>query len=262
MKFSKRSLSALTSMVVFTIGAHVPSAYAVEKVTVTAQKREQNLQEVPLSVTAISGEELRNLNITGPGRLELLTPGLNWGNSSGGRAWPTLRGVSTDNGEANGEGALAYHVDGVFKSRTAQANAPLIDVERVEVLRGPQGILFGRNSTGGAINVISKLPSTEGFDYGGDLTLAEFDTQRFDGFANIPLGSNTAARFAMRHEDSDGYLDNIGSGNDLNDEGMFFSPWFIKTRSRKLGLNSARFRVKSRPQRIGWFHSGRAWTEL
>ena len=194
----------------------------LEEIVVTAQKREESVQDVPISIVAISRESLENLNIAGPGRLELLTPGLTWGNATGGRSWPTLRGVDTGNGEANGEATLAYHIDGVYKSRTSQANMPLIDLERVEVLRGPQGTLFGRNATGGAINVISAAPSTEGVDFGGEFTAGDYSAIRFDGYLNVPFSDKTAARFAVRYDNHDGYTENIGPGNDLNDEDMVY----------------------------------------
>lgn len=209
------------------LSAQVP-AVELEEVLVTAQKRAESAQDVPLSVTAVSGETLRALNINGPGRLELLTPGLNWGNASGARAWPSLRGVSTYTGQANGEASLAYHIDGLYRSRMSQANQPLVDVERVEVLRGPQGIIFGRNSTGGAINVISRLPSTERLEYGLEGGYGRFNEARVDGFLNLPLGGDTAARAAFRWHDADGYMENIGPGNDLNDEGLLYGRALLK----------------------------------
>jgi len=204
------------------------TAAQLEEVVVTAQRREESVQDVPVSISAISGDSLDNLNITDPGRLELLTPGLNWGNATGGRSWPTLRGVDTANGEANGEASLAYHLDGVYKSRTAQANAPLIDVERIEVLRGPQGTLFGRNATGGAINVVTRAPSTEDIDYGGEISLGNYSAFRVDGYLNVPFSDKTAGRVAFRREVRDGYTENIGPGNDNNDEDIGYIRGAIK----------------------------------
>ena len=219
---------ALTTLIAAALLAPASYALKLEEIVVTAQKRAESAQDVPLSVTAVSGETLRALNINGPGRLELLTPGLNWGNSSGARAWPSLRGVNTNNGEANGEPALAYHIDGLYRSRTSQANQPLVDVERVEVLRGPQGIIFGRNSTGGAINVITRLPSTERLEYGLEGGYGRFNEARVDGFLNLPLSGNTAARAGFRWHDADGYMENAGPGNDLNDEGLFYGRALLK----------------------------------
>ncbi len=223
---SKRLLGAAAFMALVMPAKVI--AVEIEEVVVTAQKRAESVQDVPLSVTAVSGETLRALNINGPGRLELLTPGLNWGNASGARAWPSLRGVNTNIGQANGEASLAYHIDGLYRSRMYQANQPLVDVERVEVLRGPQGIIFGRNSTGGAINVISRLPSLDRLEYGLEAGYGSFNEARADGFLNLPLSDNTAARAAFRWHDADGYMKNIGPGNDLNDEGLFYGRALLK----------------------------------
>jgi iron complex outermembrane receptor protein len=191
-------------------------------IIVTAQRRSQRLQDVPLSVTAATGEQLRELNVTDTGRIELLTPGLTWGNDSGARAWPSLRGVETANGEANGEPAIAFFVDDIYKSRNAQANVPLVDIARVEVLRGPQGTLFGRNSTGGAINIITNAPETDRLSYGLEGTYGSFDNIRVEGFLNAPLGANTAGRVAFTRHRRDGYLRNLGTGGDANDQNMWY----------------------------------------
>ncbi|MEQ8690509.1 MAG: TonB-dependent receptor, partial [Pseudomonadales bacterium] len=220
---SKPLTGAVAAAVLLAVpGSEILAQGALEEIVVTAQKREQSVQDVPASITAISASQMKSLNIIDPGRLELLTPGLTWGNSTGGRSWPTLRGVSTGNGEANGEASLAYHVDGVYKSRTAQANAPLVDIERIEVLRGPQGTLAGRNATGGAINVISKLPSTDAMEYGFEASVGNYSAYRADGYLNVPLSDSTAGRVAFRIDERDGYTENLGPGNDLNDEGLLF----------------------------------------
>lgn len=199
-----------------------PAFAQLEEVVVTAQRRTESLQQVPASVTAITEEELRSFNIEDSGRLELVTPGLVWGNSGGSRAWPTLRGISTGNGEANGEPSVAFFIDGIYKSRSMQANAPLVDVERVEVLRGPQGTLFGRNSTGGAINVITRKPDLEATSYSGDLTVGNFANFKLDGVLNVPLNDSWGLRLAARRHTRDGYLENIGPGPDFMDEDLTF----------------------------------------
>ncbi|MEO0997294.1 MAG: TonB-dependent receptor [Pseudomonadota bacterium] len=197
-------------------------AQALEEIVVTATRRAESLQEVPIAVTAVTAEDLEAYNITDSGRLALVTPGLIWSNSDGARAWPTLRGVVTSNGEANGEPAIGFFVDGIYKSRTAQANAPLLDVERVEVLRGPQGTLFGRNSTGGSINVISKLPDFDDFGFVGDITLGDFSNVMVDGVLNLPLSEAWALRVAARRHTRDGFVENLGPGPDLSDQDMTY----------------------------------------
>ena len=219
----------IKQLTTFTIIAAVPTstlyaqaATAIEEILVTAQRRTESLQEVPVAITAVTSTDLLRQNINNTSRLEMMTPGLVWGNGGGSRAWPTLRGVETGNGEANGEPSIAFMIDSIYKSRSAQANAPLIDVERVEVLRGPQGTLFGRNSTGGAINVISAKPSTEVVDYYVDLTLGDYSNRKLDAMLNVPLSENWALRVAIRSHHRDGYQENVSSGPDPMDEGMLF----------------------------------------
>ena len=200
----------------------LPQELQLEEVVVTAQRRTESMQQVPVAITAISEEAIRSFNIEDSGRLELVTPGLVWGNAGGSRAWPTLRGVETGNGEANGEPSIAFFIDGIYKSRSGQANAPLIDVERVEVLRGPQGTLFGRNSTGGAINIITKRPDLEELSYSADLTVGNYSNLKFDGVVNAPINDSWGIRVAARRHTRDGFLENIGPGPDFMDEDLTY----------------------------------------
>jgi iron complex outermembrane receptor protein len=225
-----------------TAGSGAESDGGIGDIIVTAQRRNERLQDVPLSVTAATGEQLRELNVTDTGRIELLTPGLTWGNDSGARAWPSLRGVETANGEANGEPAIAFFVDDVYKSRNSQANVPLVDVARVEVLRGPQGTLFGRNSTGGAINILTNAPDPGRLAYGLEGTIGRFENRRVEGFLNAPIGDDTAARFAFTRHRRDGYLRNLGTGGDANDQNLWYGRAALRHQSGPLDV-TARFSV-------------------
>lgn len=197
-------------------------AQQLEEIVVTAQRRAESLQDVPASVTAVNEAAIRAFNINESGRLELVTPGLVWGNEGGSRAWPTLRGVETGNGEANGEPAIAFFIDGIYKSRSMQANVPILDAERIEVLRGPQGTLFGRNSTGGAINVISKSPELDDPSLTADLTVGNYRNTRLDLILNLPLNEQWGLRFAGRRHTRDGFLENSGPGPDFMDEDLTY----------------------------------------
>jgi iron complex outermembrane receptor protein len=228
-----------------TAGTATGADQGIGDIIVTAQRRSQRLQDVPLSVTAATGEQLRELNVTDTGRIELLTPGLTWGNDSGARAWPSLRGVETANGEANGEPAIAFFVDDVYKSRNAQANVPLVDIARVEVLRGPQGTLFGRNSTGGAINIITNAPDTGRLSYGLEGTYGSFDNMRVEGFLNVPIGATTASRVAFTRHRRDGYLKNLGTGGDANDQNMWYFRGALRHTSGPLDITARLSRLSS-----------------
>jgi outer membrane receptor protein involved in Fe transport len=119
----------------------------VHEVTVTAQRREESLQDVPGSVTALTGEALQSRGATDISRIQSLTPGFNFGRA-GEDARPAIRGARTENVGAVNDPVVGFHVDGVPKSRFVQALHPFVDLERVEVQRGPQGTLFGRNTFG------------------------------------------------------------------------------------------------------------------
>lgn len=218
----KRQILTTAITAAMLAGSFELAAQELEEIVVTAQRRAESIQDVPVSVTAIGEQAIRDFNIDESGRLELVTPGLVWGNQGGSRAWPTLRGVETGNGEANGEPSLAFFIDGIYKSRSMQANVPLVDVGRVEVLRGPQGTLFGRNSTGGAINVISNRPDLERASYIGDLTLGNYSNIKLDAVANVPLNDQWGIRVAARRHKRDGFLENIGPGPDFMDEDLTY----------------------------------------
>ena len=184
---------------------------ALEEIVVTAQKRDQSLQDVSVAVTAVSGDELKAWGITDAFRLEILAPGLQLG-MSGADPRPALRGARTQQVEAN-DVAISFYTDGLYRPRHGQALAGFVDVDRVEVLRGPQGTLFGRNSFGGLIHVISNKPDPSETDYGFAVSGGDYSLASFDGFFNAPLSDNTAVRFALKRETRDPFVENITIGN-------------------------------------------------
>ena len=189
---------------------------AISDIVVTAQRRGENLQDVPLAITAVSGETLAQKNITDVTRLQELAPGLSVGRS-GSDARPNIRGINTEAIGANSDPRIAFYVDDVYQSRTSQALAAFVDLERVEVQRGPQGTLYGRNSFGGNIALYSATPKST-FDAGGSLLVANFGRVRGEGFVNIPLSEGISARIAGMAERMDGYVKNTSTGSDLGDE--------------------------------------------
>ena len=184
---------------------------ALEEIVVTAQKRDQSLQDVSVAVTAVSGDELKAWGITDAFRLEILAPGLQLG-MSGADPRPALRGARTQQVEAN-DVAISFYTDGLYRPRHGQALAGFVDVDRVEVLRGPQGTLFGRNSFGGLIHVISNKPDPSETDYGFAVSGGDYSLASFDGFFNAPLSDNTAVRFALKRETRDPFVENITIGD-------------------------------------------------
>ena len=179
----------------------------VSDIVVTAQRRAENLQNVPVSVTAFSAANLATRDITDVSRLENLVPGFTFARS-GSDARPSLRGVRTDNVAINGEPVIGFFVDGVYQSRTGQALVGFVDIAQVEVQRGPQGTLYGRNTFGGNISVSTQAPKIGVTEAGADLTVGSFNRVRAEAFLNIPLSTSLAARIAGSYEYTDGFVKN------------------------------------------------------
>jgi iron complex outermembrane receptor protein len=166
----------------------------IEDIVVTAQRREESLQDVPLSITAISGEELRNADIRDITRLEQTVPGLRVGRS-GPAGRPAIRGVYSEAIQANSDPRIGFYIDEIYQSRLQQTTAAFVDLERVEVQKGPQGTLFGRNSLGGNIALTSARPRDE-YDGGVALIYGNYDRIKAEGFVNIPITEGLAFRVA------------------------------------------------------------------
>lgn len=201
--------------VTVTLPSHRVHAAPLEEIVVTAQKREQSLQEVPLSITAISGENLNNNGIENIEQLQYATPGLSFSQTNG-SSFIYIRGVGSDI-IGLGDSSVSYNVDGVYVGRPEAALTAFSDVERIEVLRGPQGTLYGRNATGGSINVITKKPTDE-FAGNASLQLGNFNKIEFQGAVSGGLSDRLLGRVAVRYSERDGYIDNLLAGSPLHSD--------------------------------------------
>ncbi|MEM1110432.1 MAG: TonB-dependent receptor [Pseudomonadota bacterium] len=203
-----------------TAGHQLPASaqggFALEEVIVTAQKREQNLQDVGISVTALDQKSMERAGITDISRLELVTPGMSYG-FIGADSKVALRGANSNNTFADNSSIAGFFLDGVYRPRASQQSQAYFDVERVEVLKGPQGTLYGRNTFAGAINVYTFKPDTEALSGGLRGSVERFGRFTTEGFINTPVGDNAALRFAFNTKDSDGYIDN-SAGEDLGQD--------------------------------------------
>lgn len=174
-------------------------------IVVTAERREQSLQDSSLAIQVLSSEELERSNPTQITDLNTMVPGLQIG-TGGNSPQIYIRGVGDFAASALSNPAVAVNIDGVYVGRPQGVNSLFYDLERIEVLKGPQGTLYGRNASGGAINLISRRPEigyAEGYI---DLTYGNFDTKQLVGALNVPLGDTLAARLAVTAIDRDGYL--------------------------------------------------------
>ncbi len=182
----------------------------LEEVTVTAQRREQSGQDVGIALTALSGAQLTQLGIRSSTDLSAQVPALQFNNALGGNALaiPSIRGVSQNDFTIHHEGPVASYVDDVYLSFAGAASFELFDINRVEVLRGPQGTLFGRNATGGLIHYVSNRP-TDHFEAYSDLTVGRFDQIAFQGAVSGPLTEKVTGRLAATAEYYEPYMKNL-----------------------------------------------------
>lgn len=184
-------------------------------IVVTAQRRSERLQDVPISITALSGNDLARLHVDNASRLEFATPGFTWG-SQGSDSFPAIRGVRTSLVSAQNDPVIGFYIDGIYQSRTQQQSIPLFDIARVEVQRGPQGTLYGRNTFGGNLSIVTAAPETT-FGAGLNVDFGNYNSQRIDGFVNIPISDTLLLRVAGVYQDHDGYVRSTTRGVRIND---------------------------------------------
>jgi iron complex outermembrane receptor protein len=186
-------------------------------VVVTAQKRKERLIEVPLAVTAVSGDALASQQISDAAALVRAVPSLTYqqGNNPGNSSF-RIRGVGAQLFGQGVESAVSVVVDGVVAARAAQGFTDLADIERVEVLRGPQGTLFGKNATAGVLNIVTARPAR---DFGGrvDVTVAEQDEYRLKGTLTGPISDTLRARVTGFYNSVGGHIRNVALNRDTND---------------------------------------------
>lgn len=216
-KNAGRPLDALfcsTALAFVLAAVATPAQAQIDEIVVTAQKRSESAQRVPLAITALDEETLTEVGFDGFEDLSRITPGLQLG-TFGPWAFVNLRGIGQENNTAGGDPGVALHYDGIYIGRPVGFLFSAFDSERVEILRGPQGTLYGRNATGGSINYITKKPTAE---LGGtaDITLGTYDMVRGRAAVNLPLADGIATRLVGFFEQRDGFTKNL-AGPDAND---------------------------------------------
>lgn len=210
-KCSRISLAALALAMVPNLAL---SQGMLEEVLVTAQKRTESLQDVPISVAAMSGEKIEQQGILDLGELTLYVPNVN---INQGQAQPNIfiRGVGSGT-NAGFEQSVGLYVDGVYSGRGALAAVPLtMDLTRVEIIKGPQGILFGKNTIGGAVNITTAKPNFDFEAMADALYSPDHGEQIYSAMINGEIADNVAGRLAVRYNSMDGWWDN----RQLNEEG-------------------------------------------
>lgn len=179
---------------------------ALEEIIITAQKRAENLQDVPISVLSFDAKALEKKGVVTLSDInDGSVPGLNLAPYPGSTDifFPTFRGITTNSVFVSAPNPIAVHIDGVFHSQLAGINNPAADLERIEVLKGPQGVMSGRNATGGALNIYTARPELGQFTFKQQLTFAERDQMLSKTIINVPIGETLAAKVSYVHTSRD-----------------------------------------------------------
>jgi len=185
----------------------------LEEIIVSANRRDERILDVPISMTVLGGNQLRELGISDVTSLAGQIPNFTMGSPAGDGTTPSLsiRGIGLNTFSDNLEGAVAVYVDEVYLATVAGQGAKLFDLKRVEVLRGPQGTLYGRNATAGLVHFVTNTPTDVAEGY-GELTLGSFSQRRFEGALSGPLGENVRGRISVLFDRDDGYMRERVSG--------------------------------------------------
>jgi len=231
MKRIHRMVSAcVIGVLAFAVAQSAIAQGVLEEIIVTAQKREQNIQDVGIAITAFTGDQMRALGIEQSFDIAKFAPGVHIsGNLAGQNTQFTIRGVTQNDFNDIIEAPTAVYLDeGYIPIAQAQTFA-LLDIERVEILKGPQGTLFGRNATGGAVQYVSRKPSFDESSGFADITFGQFDSDadansmKIEAAFGGPISDRTAARVAVLYNDVDGYLNNLYPLDEFG-AGTFGSP--------------------------------------
>jgi len=214
----------------------------LEEIVVTAQKREQNIQDVPIAITAFSVETLRNKDVGDIGALTRLAPNVNLdtgspfsGDTSVLSA--SIRGIGQDDFAFNLDPGVGVYVDGVYLARTIGANQSLLDIDRIEILKGPQGTLFGRNTIGGAISIVTHTPGTE-TRFLATATTGSFNRRDISASADFPISDKFLTTLSFSSQTRDGYQEVIPFPTDTE---LGQVPWVVdpQTAFPKAGYGTA-----------------------
>ncbi|WP_169335529.1 TonB-dependent receptor [Dasania marina] len=219
----------IATAIVISSAAHNLWASTLEEVVVTAQKRSQSVQDIGITMSAFNGDTLKELGVQSSQDIAAYTPNVRIINQ-----FPTsvptftIRGVGLNDFNSNNNSAVGVYVDGVYQTSPAMLGFQLFDTERVEVLKGPQGTLYGKNTTAGAINFIAKRPSQE-TEGNVSVTYGRFNAGRIEAAVGGGITETVAVRAAISHDFSDGNVKNRVTGNDLHDvdklAGRFLINW-------------------------------------
>ena len=233
----KKAIARAVSTAVVASAISAPAvSQTLEEVIVTATKRSESIQDVPLAITALSGDFVSKVNLDDVKDLVSFTPGVTGNSQDSFIDAISVRGVRTQDFGVGGDPSSAFFKNDLYEGRNGSAVTSLYDIERAEILRGPQGFLFGRNSVGGAFSVHTRradIGSTDGYV---DLDIAERGRGVFEGGANVPVSDSFAMRFAGYYSTEDGFADNKFNGDELIEHDKWALRWSTTFETDKLGI--------------------------
>ena len=193
-------------------------AQVIEEIVVQAQRRAQSLQDVPIAVTALGFDLVEKQDIHDLTDIATRVPGLTFSPFSPGQNIVALRGVSSNDDGAGTDNSVAVFIDDIYLGRVSNINPEMFDIEQIEVLRGPQGVLYGKNTIGGAINVISTKPSLEEAVAKLKINIGNYNRSDFSGLISGPIADNIAAKFSFSTRKRDGWATNVVLNEEQKDD--------------------------------------------
>ncbi len=237
-QFTKNTLCAALSLVV--AGAtqtYAEDLFSLEEIVVTAQKREQSLQDVGIAISAFDGETMEAMGVVNSNEIAAKTPNLNIMSPAGegGVVSVFIRGIGLNDFALNNTGPVGFYVDDSSIGSSNGQLTTLFDIARVEVLKGPQGTLFGRNTTGGALNIISNKPTDE-FEASVKLSAGNYGYLKTEGMVSGSLTDTVNARLALVNYESDGYMENLSTGDKVEKQNFAGRALFDITPSDALSV--------------------------
>jgi len=226
--FRKTTVAEAVSAAVVTMMMSVPvmaAEEADEKITVTATKTMESIQDAPLAITSLTGEFIEEVHLVDVKDLVAYSPGVNGNNNNSFLDSVSVRGVRTDDYGAGSDGSLGFFKNDLFEGRTGAANSTLFDMDRAEIINGPQGFLFGRNAIGGAVSVHTRKAEIDYFEASVDLDIGDFGLVKLSGMVNVPVNENFAMRFAAVSNNEESYIKNVNPNNPLQDTDVKSFRW-------------------------------------
>ena len=196
-------------------------ARTLSTVVVTTQKTEESIQDVPIAVSAFDEGALDDMQLAGGPDLVKAIPNVNFTKGNFGGFNFRIRGIGVDAVSTAADAGVGVHLNDVPLTSNSLFEAEFYDVERVETLRGPQGTLYGRNATGGVVNLITAKPVLEEFQADARVTYGNYNTIKGKGMVNLPMGETAALRLAGSYLSRDGFVDNLTTGNDIDDRELY-----------------------------------------